>query len=300
MCLICCDDIDTDSKGWRRLTGCVHSFCTDCLGDYLAECAKSNTGVVVKCPHHECKSLLSPSELVELAPTAEVHDKLLAASNDNMVVSANDLRFCPYPGCGQKGAVKINTPEDARTPKLAGTGLLELVGAVCTNVQNELPDKGVSEDYVEERSTVQTVLTYEGVPDARYYDLTSFVQPKSAHRFCFQCGEQFIHWPVSCEQLSAWKTTIDEQINEVDGDAGAGSNFNDVAQKLWMKANTRPCPKVRHQDFVCYNLDDALLTHAQTFLELSVQGTYSKERGMQSHDVQQSPLQARVLLDLQK
>jgi hypothetical protein len=35
-----------------------------------------------------------------------------------------------------------------------------------------------------------------------------------------------------------------EQINDLDEKSDDGNNANELAQKLWIKANTRPCPKV--------------------------------------------------------
>lgn len=249
ICLICCDEFDVESKAWKVLADCIHSFCVNCLQDYLAKCAKSKMGVVIKCPHHECESLLSPSEIYDLSSESEAFDKLLTSANDNFVVSASTFRFCPHPGCGQKGAVKINVPNSWKESKVAGSGILELVGAVCTNVANDRPDKGEVHDSVDEQNC-DAIVTYEGIRDDRYYNLTSCVQPKRAHRFCFQCGEKFIHWPVRCEQLIEWKNIINKEMDDVDvgdRDAKDGSNFNDVAQSLWIKANTRPCPKVSYR-----------------------------------------------------
>lgn len=283
-CLICCDEFDADSKGWKQLTGCVHSFCANCLGDYLVECSKSSTGFVVSCPHQECKSLLSPSELLELAPTVAVYDKLRISANDNFVVSADDFRFCPHPGCGQKGAVKINLPEYSKTSKLAGSGLLELVGAACTNVHDEGSDDGRANETLDEQSYDAAVITYDGIRDARYNDLTNLVQPKRAHRFCFQCGEQHIHWPVTCERLSEWKNTIAEQIEEANGDdvvvdTGVGYNFNDVAQKLWMKANTRPCPKVSSAaSIIMHGIDTALTNYSGCSWNVSARRLFKRAR----------------------
>jgi hypothetical protein len=238
-CLICFHEFDSNSPAWKQISGCSHSFCSDCLGDYVMDCSKSNSGLVVSCPHHECKSLLSPSELLDLCPSEDVYSKLVSSANDNYVVSSTDLRFCPHPGCGQRGAIKLTVPDYLKSPKLARSGLLEIVGAVCTNVHNE--------EIATE--SVSTILTYESVADASYYHLTDLIQPPRAHRFCFQCGDSQIHWPVTCERLGEWKATIAEQVKDVndiagDGEANESSSFNDVAQKLWMKANTRPCPKV--------------------------------------------------------
>ena len=231
MCLICCEVFDTESSStqWRRLSSCDHSFCADCMGEYLAEAAKSRTtGLSIRCPHHACNVPLSPMEIVELAPTTDAFEALLRTANENMVLSAKDLRYCPHPGC--EGVVKFSVPSYARkyiNKKGLDTDLLETVGAVCTAVGD------MSDD---------VPLTYEGVGDPHYYQSSSSVQPSTAHRFCFQCGELFTHWPVPCATLNEWNEAVKVKVGEVEGDS---EKHADVAQKLWMKTNTRSCPKVR-------------------------------------------------------
>lgn len=249
ICLICCDEFDSTSVSWKQLSGCCHSFCADCLEDYLTECSKSRTGVVVPCPHHDCNMLMSPWEIQMLSPY-DVHSALVQSANDNYVVSANDLRFCPHPGCGQKGAIRMTLPEHLDSPKLARSGLLQLVGAVCTNVYDEQsPNRNATSSLTGYKADFPAA-SYDGVVDPSYYNLFNLKQPKKAHRFCFHCGDQKIHWPVTCERLSEWKATIAAQVKTVHGDEeqklenGEANIFEDVAQKLWMKANTRPCPQV--------------------------------------------------------
>jgi hypothetical protein len=165
-----------------------------------------------------------------------VFDMLNETSNDHFVQSDPSFRFCPHPGCGC--AVRFNAPTYAKASKLTGTGLLELVGAVCTLVTN----KGIEDENGADSPLNNLPVTYEGVQDINYYDCK--VQPKQAHRFCFECGEVGIHWPVPCDRLRDWKEAIDEQVSIVASPGIAGDDYNEVAQKLWMKTNTRPCPNV--------------------------------------------------------
>jgi hypothetical protein len=139
-------------------------------------------------------------------------------------MSAEDLRFCPHPGC--PGIVKFNFPLYIRAAGVS-PDLLSIAGAVCTAVQG---------------NAERCPPTYEGVYDPNYFSTASLDQPKRAHRFCFECGDTQVHWPITCERFEEWKRTVKDEIKDVEDEGG--TDYNDVAQRLWLKANTRPCPKV--------------------------------------------------------
>jgi hypothetical protein len=224
-CMICCDRFPSDSKGWRNLEGCSHGFCLECLGEYISNCAKSrDTGLAMICPHHECKKPLHPLEIVNWASSSDVYGLLIEASNENFIVNAKDLRYCPHPGC--TGVSKLSLPDNVKTSGVA-SDLLNTVGSVCTAMRPKV---------------FKSPVTYEGVCDPMYMDCHNTNQPPKAHRFCFACGEKGIHWPVQCERLEQWRKTIQERVQQVEGES-PGDDYNDIAQKLWIKANTRPCPK---------------------------------------------------------
>jgi ankyrin repeat protein len=224
-CLICCDVFEADSSKWKSLQGCEHSFCIDCLGEYISDSAQSKTtGLVIPCPHHECCAPLSPLEVVNLSPDSDVYGRLLDAANENFVTSAEDLRFCPHPGC--PGVVKFNLPSYIKAARISSE-FLTIAGAVCTAVHG---------------NAAACPPTYEGVYDPNYFSAVSLDQPKRAHRFCFACGDSQVHWPISCKRLDEWKSTVQEEVKDVEDEDG--TDYNDVAQRLWLKANTRPCPKV--------------------------------------------------------
>ncbi|GAX11563.1 hypothetical protein FisN_22Lh256 [Fistulifera solaris] len=220
-CLICCEEFNAQSAKRERLSNCLHRFCRDCLSDYVSNCAKSGMSCFkVTCPHHECNSPLLQSELADFASDSD-YALLVDTSNADFVVGAYDVRYCPHPGCA--GVVQFNASvfresiEDHLT-------IHKTVGAVCTY------DSGGDH---------HGPLTYEGVCDTAYYG--TLKQPKLAHRFCFNCGES-MHWPVSCRQLEEWNEVVKEHVQEVSG-VEDSDDYKDVAQKLWMRANTRPCPK---------------------------------------------------------
>ena len=242
MCQICFDDFDiADGENWTHLINCSHSFCNSCLGDYLDVCAKSrSTGLSVPCPHHACEVPMSQPEIKTLAPNQEVHNLLQQTTNDNFIASASDLRFCSHPGCS--GVVKVSI---SAAMKRFGVNydFLSCADAVCTAVHPE----NLDESKIDIGAGDTPPVTYEGVVDLQLTDVRKKTPPTCAHRFCFGCGESGRHFPVDCDSLEEWKKKIMDEVEQVteDGDGPeAGEKYEDVAQRLWMRANTRPCPKV--------------------------------------------------------
>lgn len=174
---------------------------------------------------------LSSDEVEKLVQGPEVYECLLKAADEKFVASSEDLCFCPYAGCEM--VVRKLFPAFAASAKL-DRSLLGLCGAVCTGTHA-----------VVEAS--HCPLTYEGIPDPSYRMTKNAIQPRKPHRFCFACVSETIHWPIQCDDLEQWKEKIANEIAELDEgeEPEPDGNFNDVAQRLWMKANTRPCPKCK-------------------------------------------------------
>jgi hypothetical protein len=243
ICLICCDEFDSKSKDWIPLRSCEHGFCKGCIEDYVA--TATSLGFVVECPHHGCTSLLSRKEILdETPPSSDVYNQRRRSAIDAFIVSSHSYAYCPHPGCCDNAAIHLLQPKHVSS--LDG-GFYKLFGAVCTNFIKI--DRNTENIETLEINDESRIVTYEGVQDPRHFDIIDMVQPNLAHRFCFQCGDERIHWPVTCSLLQEWKTTILEHVGEHIHDGSEiqsdlAINFNEVAQKLWMKANTRPCPKV--------------------------------------------------------
>lgn len=231
-CLICCDDYSVTLSNWITLKGCQHAFCSECLGDYISDCARAKeTGVSIDCPHHECSVPLDPDEVEVLSASLEIFESLFVAANENFIATANDLRFCPHPGC--QGVVRKYIPQFLISKNL-DQDLMDFCGATCTAVS--IMDNGIEE------------LTYEGVNDKNFTLTKNAVQPVKAHRFCYACGDTKVHWPVPCDTLEKWKEKIEKEIGQLgdnEDEERVGQGFEDVAQRLWLKANTRPCPNCK-------------------------------------------------------
>ena len=229
-CQICCDSFESRDS-WHTLVSCGHAFCKECLGEYIESCAKSKSGLSIACPHHACNELLTPIEIDELSTTPAVRENLISMENERFVQQASEFQFCPYPSCG--GIVRFRAPHYLKTTGLEAS-LLHTVGAVCT-ASHSLS-----------RPNDLACRTYEGMLDPEYLNCRSSKPLCKAHRFCFSCGNTGFHWPVACDRLAEWRKVIKSHVLQAQEGSKENSedNFYDVAQTLWLKTNTRPCPKV--------------------------------------------------------
>jgi len=227
-CLICIEDIEDDSM-WMTLQSCNHGFCSDCLKDYIVDCAKSMTPVSkIMCPMNGCKCSISGANLdTLLKDKPETLDRITEATVRHFVSTAYDHKYCNHPGCS---GILRRVPQRFFTRNKYDPDLHDYFGAVCTaGCLNRCPPGSTP------------VLTYDGVEDSKYNNCKSREQPVRAHRFCFSCGDS-VHWPVPCDKFKEWKEKMRDEINLVEDD-DEEVDANEIAQKIWIKANTRACPQ---------------------------------------------------------
>lgn len=232
LCPICYETVEEEK--WLALDGCGHGFCHDCLKGYLKDCSKSLTPVaLISCPQHQCNASFPQKDIDSLLQRLpKTAARLKEATIRHYVTSSRNLKFCTHPECpgivkrlGKNYFVKYNLDPYNLDPNLH-----DYFGAVCTGVKPKRPPT---------QSLI--TFTYEGVDDAEYNNCQSHSQPKRAHRFCFSCGES-MHWPVSCARLKDWKQKMRDEIDFVEED-NTRVDANELAQKMWIKANTRTCPQ---------------------------------------------------------
>jgi ankyrin repeat protein len=226
-CPICIDNIEEDEK-WLVLEGCSHTFCTDCLQSYVKDRAKSMTPVSkIMCPEHGCTASISQANIdTLLANQPKTAARVEEATTRHFVSSAYDFKFCNAPGC--TGVVK-RLPQKFFVQAGYDPDLHDYFGAVCTAGPRNRCPPGSS-----------PTLTYDGVEDSKYNHCKNREQPQRAHRFCFACGET-MHWPCPCDKLKEWQRKMREEIGEVE-EGEATDDANELAQRMWIKANTRSCP----------------------------------------------------------
>eukprot|EP00592_Proboscia_alata_P000408 CAMPEP_0194369118 /NCGR_PEP_ID=MMETSP0174-20130528/17376_1 /TAXON_ID=216777 /ORGANISM="Proboscia alata, Strain PI-D3" /LENGTH=1950 /DNA_ID=CAMNT_0039145855 /DNA_START=160 /DNA_END=6012 /DNA_ORIENTATION=+ len=235
VCLICCEEFSSENQSWMSLVNCGHGFCIPCLQEYAIAMAEERLGMRLPCPHHECDHLISEIDFSLLLPPSNNNDDIevltimTQAENEKFVMSASDLKYCPHPGCG--GVVQRLTPPHLVTN--FDTRCIDFCSASCTMINGS--------DFGDPMAPI----TYDGVSDFAYHDLNMGREPYRAHRFCFTCGGD-PHFPATCDNIHDWKIKVDEEIDSTnESEEGKEERFEDIAHRLWIKANTKPCPQCK-------------------------------------------------------
>lgn len=79
---------------------CGHEFCRSCWESYLNVKIKEGKAHNIQCPGFDCSSLV-PVETIERLVSREMASRYLQFDIKAFVESNPNLKWCPFPGCGQ-------------------------------------------------------------------------------------------------------------------------------------------------------------------------------------------------------
>lgn len=233
------DDADNPAKPFT-LKECKHNVCLQCLVRYIKSTLSEKLGLRIICPVDECKMLICKRD-IEVAVSGYKDSSLIDENKsilkmlwthecENFVAAAKDLRFCPFVDCP---AVVQRTLSSQIVEPYDEDSVANLP-AVCTFCDDKDDPKTNSQSR-----------TYEGVPYSSNLSCNEAL-PK-AHRFCFSCLKD-PHWPASCTDVSKWLNRLIDEKKEIRSslyEVSDSPTNEDIAQQMWLRANTRPCPKCK-------------------------------------------------------
>jgi ankyrin repeat/IBR domain-containing protein 1 len=227
-CPICYGDFDaTNSAEWTQLPDHSHAVCKECLAMHVADAAtNSRASLLIRCPFQNCAYFV-PRAVLQAHSSAETMEKLVQNERDAFVFSARDVKYCPTSAC--PCVVVMRTPVDFS--RRWGSDCLDHAPAICSLTSDNTSSSGVA------------LRTRDGVVDANIHDSTH--TPLTPHRFCWQCDSK-PHWPIPCDMWEQWQDKIKDEIGELpDGKGNADESSDAVMHQLWIKANTKKCPKCK-------------------------------------------------------
>ncbi|KAK6152085.1 hypothetical protein DH2020_014720 [Rehmannia glutinosa] len=94
MCEICADEKPTNDL--FRVLGCDHSYCSDCMGKYVASKLQDNI-TAINCPVSGCNGFLEPQHCRSILPK-QVFDRWGDALCE-AVILASERFYCPFKDC---------------------------------------------------------------------------------------------------------------------------------------------------------------------------------------------------------
>jgi len=175
----------SSSEDMKRLGECQHSFCENCLQEYLKTEINSLNVLKIKCPEQTCSCILSTSTLEELLDSSdfERYQKLLV---QKMAKRTQDI-FCPQPGCSK---IIIPAKDSAATQCGCGAVIcnfcasLEHQGKTCIAALD--PD---FEAYAAENNLKMCLMCKTMV--ARVEGCTHITCSICDYEWCWTCGREY-------------------------------------------------------------------------------------------------------------
>jgi len=97
LCKICYDEYDRWEKV-HQFSGCEHTYCRDCLRDYLATNINEGAVLDLTCPFPECRTEFSTKD-VKFLCTSEIYAKFERFTLLAALRADPNARWCPNPYC---------------------------------------------------------------------------------------------------------------------------------------------------------------------------------------------------------
>ncbi|XP_024926274.2 E3 ubiquitin-protein ligase RSL1 [Ziziphus jujuba] len=115
--LICeiCKEPKSPKKAFT-IRGCIHSYCTNCVTDYVASKLRENI-LKIGCPDPGCRGgYLDPDHCRPIIPP-EVYNRWGSALRDQVVVIVRSHRFyCPYRDCSMMMTIDDDSVRKSECP----------------------------------------------------------------------------------------------------------------------------------------------------------------------------------------
>ena len=190
----------------RRALCCLsgHTFCMNCWSNHVSIQVTDNGLGCLPCPAFKCGEILDLQWAPILLKSQDLVNRVLQHRQRHIVDIAG-YKTCPIEGCG----LIIHIPkEHAKEGKPSSTP-----GGTGSNLLSDA-----------------SILPLSGVCG-------------NGHCFCLTCA-QFAHSPCGCGDVLKWQQLIRDEMKVADvQDSEQPTNGDDLANALWVAANTKRCPR---------------------------------------------------------
>ena len=210
----------SSNRALIELPACQHKLCKNCWRIYLE--MKIKTGdMKISCPSQNCNNVV-PIDIIETLIPPEFTRKYLYFDLKSFVENNNVLDWCPAPGCDL--AMKMSVDYSSAYGRNSA-------GRKSSNARRA--KRGSKKKHY--RSKVEL----NAGKQAMFQSATCF----NGHQYCFAC-KGLPHDPAPCEDMQEWASLTEEYMDLVGGDdTRKASSESDLASTIWLRANTKECPK---------------------------------------------------------
>jgi hypothetical protein len=215
------------SKSENRALSCLsgHTFCTSCWSSHLIVQVNENGLGCLPCPGFKCGEILDISWAPILLKSQDLVNRLKSQRQRNVIDCAG-LKCCPTENCG----CIIHIPSSAS----GGSSSISISSAPSSassssSALTATPEKGNNNSAASSSAALDNLLPKAAVCS-------------NGHSFCLTCM-QVAHSPCSCAEFPSWQKLVQEEIQTVNVKDGSKTSGDEIANALWVAANTKRCPR---------------------------------------------------------
>jgi hypothetical protein len=226
--MYCSQDVGSFIKGIvsqpdNRALSCLsgHTFCTGCWSSHLIVQVNENGLGCLPCPGFKCGEILDISWAPILLKSQDLVNRLKSQRQRNVIDCAG-LKCCPTENCG----CIIHIPSSAAGPV---SSTANSSSSSSSSAVTATPEKGNNSNNSATSSPLENLLPKAAVCS-------------NGHSFCLTCM-QVAHSPCSCAEFPSWQKLVQEEIQTVNAKDGTKASGDDIANALWVAANTKRCPR---------------------------------------------------------
>ncbi|GFQ02133.1 probable E3 ubiquitin-protein ligase rnf217 [Phtheirospermum japonicum] len=206
VCEICTDE--KPKNAIFRVLGCNHSYCSDCIGKYVASKLQDNI-IAINCPVSGCKGFLEPQYCESILPK-QVLDRWGDALCEAMILDSEKF-YCPFKDCsallvddvcGQSGAIAQSECPACNRLFCVQCKVPWHMGIVCAEFQKLNKDERSNEDIM--LMNLAKSKNWMRCSKCKFYVEKSegclLMKCRCTYSFCYNCGAPMTeHYCTNCK-----------------------------------------------------------------------------------------------------
>lgn len=203
-----------------------HGYCLSCWSSHLQVQVMENGAYCLGCPGYKCAEILnsrwSKVVLAEEAFVTRLQEQRLRHFID---CNSSHMKWCTAADCGCIICIDSSSNDE-----------LSQMASMQLNPSSSSSNKS--------NGTQGHNSNNQGQSNTDLLQLPKSVLCHNNHDMCLACSSES-HTPCSCSDWITWQQRVEEEIEAVSkfNSAGKLNSENDMANAMWLAANTKRCPR---------------------------------------------------------